>query len=434
MSASAGRQATPTPTPTPVPASAVGAAASTTGAPAVRALSPVLLIVGVLLVAGNLRVGITTVGPVLTDIEADLGLTSLAASVLISLPLVAFAVVSPFAPALARRLGFERTLGLALAGLAVGLVLRSLPGLPLLWIGTALLGVAIAVLNVVLPAVVKRDFPDRIGQVTGGYSAVQAAFAATAAGLAVPVAGLTAWGWRLPLGMWAGLALITLAVIAPLLRRRTTAPRSADDVSLEPPAVLDPAHPSDRSPWRTAIGWQVTGFMGLQSIGFYVLITWLPSIEESAGIDPAAAGFHQLLLNAFGIAGSLVASALIPRMRDQRLLATLAPLAFAVAVSGVLVAPQLGMVWASLAGIAGGANIVLALSFFGLRTAHHSQAASLSGMAQSVGYLLAAAGPLLMGALHDATGSWTPALAILVALLLVLIGFGWLAGRPRTLR
>ena len=430
MSASPDRESTPTrPTPT------LGATnASRAARRAARALSPAFIVTGILLVASNLRVGITTVGPVLTDIEADLGLTSLAASVLISLPLVAFAVVSPVAPGLARRLGFERTLGLALGGLAVGLVLRSLPGLPLLWIGTAVLGVAIAVLNVVLPALVKRDFPDRIGQVTGVYSAVQAAFAAAAAGLAVPIAGLTAWGWRLPLGMWAGLALIALGVIAPMLRLRSTAPRSADDVSLEPPAVLDPAHPSDRSPWRTAIGWQVTAFMGLQSIGFYVFITWLPAIEESAGLDPNAAGFHQLLLNAFGIVGSLAASALIPRMRDQRLLAVASPLVFAAATAGVLIAPQHGVVWASVAGVACGANIVLALSFFGLRTAHHSQAASLSGMAQSVGYLLAAAGPLLMGALHDAAGSWTTALGILVGLLLALVVFGYLAGRPRVMR
>jgi MFS transporter, CP family, cyanate transporter len=400
---------------------------------ALRPLRPALVIAGLMLVAGNLRAGITTVGPVLAELQHDLGLSSLTASILISLPLLAFAVVSPVAPAFARRLGLERALGVALAGLAVGLVVRSLPGLPLLWIGTGLLGVAIAVLNVVLPALVKRDFPTRIGQVTGAYSAVQASFAAIAAGAAVPVAALTAWGWRLPLGMWAGLALIALAVMAPQLRRRTVVPPAEDDVAVEQHPAPGEA-PRGRSPWTTAIGWQVTAFMGLQSIGFYVFITWLPSIEGAAGVSASAAGVHQLLLNAFGIGGSLLASALIPRFRDQRLLAVAGPSLFALATLGVLFAPQWGGVWASLVGVAGGSSIVLALSFFGLRTEHHSQSAALSGMAQSVGYILAAAGPIAAGALHDATGSWTPALAILAGLLVVLAVMGYLAGRDRVIR
>lgn len=395
---------------------------------AARALSPALVLAGLLLVAANLRAGITTVGPVLGELQQDLGLASLEASVLISLPLVAFAIVSPIAPAVASGIGLERSLGIALAALAVGLVVRSLPGLPLLWIGTALLGVAIAVLNVVLPAVVKRDFPKRIGQVTGAYSAVQAAFAALAAGVAVPVAGASALGWRLPLGMWAGLALLAIAVMLPQFRRTTHL--SAQDLA-------DAEHPDLsglRSPWRSAIGWQVTAFMGLQSLGFYVLITWLPSIEASAGIDRASAGLHQLLLNGAGIAGSLAASALIPRLRDQRWLAAGSSALFLGSVLGVLLAPQLAAVWAVLAGIAGGSNIVIALSSFGLRTSHHAQAASLSGMAQSVGYTLAAIGPIAVGLMHDVTGSWTPPLLVLAGLVCLTVVFGFLAGRDRVLR
>ncbi|WP_436534727.1 MFS transporter [Actinoplanes sp. HUAS TT8] len=390
-----------------------------------RTLSPALVLAGLLLVAANLRAGITSVGPVLEELRQDLGLSALTASALISLPLVAFAVVSPLAPGLARRIGLERALGAGLAGLAVGLVVRSLPGLPLLWIGTILLGVAVAVLNVVLPALVKRDFPTRIGQVTGTYSAVQAVFAAGAAGAAVPVAALTAAGWRLPLGMWAGLALIGLGVLAPQLGRRIAVPANLEDLGREP------AEPAGRSPWRTALGWQVTAFMALQSTGYYVFITWLPSIESAAGIGETAAGVHQLLLNGFGIAGSLAVSTLIPRFRDQRLLGMLAPALFLVATVGILTAPRQAAIWTSLAGIAGGAAIVLALSFFGLRTGHHTQAAALSGMAQSVGYLVAAAGPIAVGALHDATGSWTPALIVVIVLEAILIGFGYLSGRRR---
>ncbi|GAA3608670.1 CynX/NimT family MFS transporter [Kineosporia mesophila] len=384
--------------------------------------SPALVLTGLLLVAGNLRAGITTVGPVLDDVKTDIDISSLEASVLISLPLLAFALVSPFAPTLARRLGLERTLAAALATLAVGLMVRSLPGSVLLWAGTALLGVAIATLNVVLPALVKRDFPQRIGQITGAYSATQSIFAALAAGVAVPLAGLSALGWRLPLGLWAGLALIALAVLAPQLRRNTVVLPLEHDVA-----------PIGRSPWKSALAWQVTAFMGLQSVAYYVLVTWLPTIEREAGISPTAAGVHQFLLSAFGIAGSLACSTLIPRFRDQRALAVLAPVFFFVAVAGILTAPQLGVIWASLAGTAGGGSIVLALSFMGLRTEHHTQAAALSGMAQSVGYLLAAAGPIAAGALRDATGTWAPSLVMILVMMVMLMVAGYFAGRDRVI-
>lgn len=435
-----------------------------------RTLAPALVLLGLLLVAGNLRAGITTVGPVLADIERDLGLTSVAASVLVSLPLLAFAVVSPVAPRLARRVGLEWALGIGLIGLAIGLVLRSLPGLALLWGGTALIGVAIAILNVVLPALVKRDFPTRIGQITGSYSAVQSIFAALAAGVAVPVAGMSALGWRLPLGMWAVLAVVALAALAPQLRRHTVVTPEQDDVRMSSRAVTtdDPditpdqddvstsAHavtthdrsvtldqggaitsPRDtgrtrwRSPWRSALGWQVTAFMGMQSVGFYVFITWLPSIETAAGISAGEAGLHQLFLNGFGIVGSIGCSFLIPRFRDQRVLAMVAPALIVVSAAGILVAPQLAGIWTSLTGVAGGASIVLALSFFGLRTSHHTQAAALSGMAQTVGYSFAAAGPIAVGALHDATGSWTPALVVVIVLQVLLVVVGGFAGRAR---
>ena len=395
----------------------------------VDSLSPTLVLIGLLMVAGNLRAGITTVGPVLDSIQDDLGLSDVTASVLVSLPLIAFALVSPLAPALGRRLGFERCLALSLGVLAVGLVVRSLPGLPLLWIGTGLLGVAIAVLNVVLPALVKRDFPTRIGQITGAYSAVQSIFAATAAGVAVPLSRLGSAGWRLPLGVWAGLAVLAIGVMAPQLRRHTADPAAAGDVAVH-------TRPQDQpggAPWRHALAWQITAFMGLQSVAFYVLITWLPSIEKDAGVSAGSAGAHQFMLNAFAIAGALICSRLLARSRDQRLIATAYPMLYVIAVLGILIAPHGGAVWDSIAGLGGGGTIVLALSFFGLRTRHHSQAASLSGMAQAVGYLLAAAGPIVVGAIHDAADSWAPALLVLLVLQVLLVGFGYLSGRDRVL-
>lgn len=390
--------------------------------------SSLLVLIGILLVAGNLRAAITTVGPVLPEIARSTQITALFSSALISLPLVAFAIVSPIAPRVAHRLGLERTVGLSLLLLAAGLIIRSTPPLAFLWTGTILVGISIAILNVVLPALVKRDFPHKIAQVTGGYSAVQSTFAAIAAGIAAPLAGITALGWHLPLGMWAGLALLSLGIFAPQLRRRTVLTASEEDITLEAPKTHRMAL---RSPWRSLLGWQVTLFMGLQSLVFYSLITWLPSIETDAGIRAQDINIHQFLLNALGVFASLVCSAIIPRMRDQRLLATMSPLLIVAGLAGIHFAPQLALVWICLLGFAAGANIVLALSFFGLRTTHHRQAASLSGMAQTLGYLVAAAGPLAFGAFHDATGSWTPTVAGLIVISIALAILGFFSGRNR---
>ena len=392
-----------------------------------RTLRPGLVLLGLLLVAANLRAPLTTVGPVLEEIRAELGLGAAAASVLIALPLVIFAVCSPVMPAIARRIGPERTIGLALVALAAGLVLRSLPGEPLLWTGTVLIGVGIAAMNVELSEVVKRDFPTRIGQVTGLYSAVTAVAAAAAAGLAVPIAGGADSGWRLALGIWAGLALIALGAFLPQLRHPAP-PRSLSEAEGRDEA---PRPPTWRSPWRSLLGWQVTAYMGLQSTGYYVLITWLPSIERAAGIDPAAAGFHQVLFSASGIIGTLAVSALVPRLPDQRLLAAGGPALMLVALVGLLLAPEHTWLWASIAGVAVGVSIVTALSVFGLRTVHHQQAASLSGMAQSVGYLFAASTPVVIGALHDATGGWTVPLFALMGVSVLCLLAGLLAGRDR---
>lgn len=384
-------------------------------------LRAALVLIGLLLVAGNLRAGITAVGPVLDTVRDDLGLSAMTGSVLISLPLIAFAVVSPLAPPLARLIGIERSLGLALAVLAVSIVVRSMPFPGAIWIGTAGLGCAIAVLNVTIPALVKRDFPTRIGPVTGLYSAVQSGIAGIAAGLSVPIAGLADHGWRVSLGIWVGLAVISLAVFAPQLRSRSTLGGPIEPVA------------GHRSPWTSALGWQVTLFMGLQSTGFYVLITWMPSIEQAAGVPAATAGLHQSALNASGIVGTLISANVIRRFRDQRGLVTFATVAMAVSVLGLALAPSAGLAWAIAGGLGCGSAIVLALSLFGLRTAHHDQAARLSGMAQSIGYLIAACGPIAIGGLHDVTGSWPAALAPLLAVMAVQLVMGLLAGRDRVL-
>ncbi len=385
-----------------------------------------LALVGLLLIGANLRAAITAVGPVLGDLRADLGISSSAASALVSVPLVAFAVLSPVAPAVARRVGVERVLGASLALLALAIVVRSAPwGGGAVWAGTAGLGVAVAFLNVLLPVLVKRDHPDAIGRMTGLYSSVQSAAAAVAAGLAVPIAGTAQQGWRLSLGIWAGLALVGLAVVLPRMRRR---PAPAVPAAT-PAAPGPPARPIRRS----ALAWQVTVFMGLQSTVYYTLITFLPSIEQAVGASAAAAGWHQFVLQILSIAGALSSAALIQRLPDQRPLAVAYAALCGAGVTGILLAPAAAVLWVGAIGVGVGGGVVYALSLFGLRTRDHHRAGTLSGMAQCLGYLLAAAGPPAIGALHDATGSWTPPLLAVLAMLAVALVAGVLAGRDRTI-
>lgn len=399
-----------------------------------------LVLVGMLLLAANLRAGITAVGPVLGEIRGSLAISGPTASLLISLPLLGFAAVSPLAPFLARRLGLDRTLGGSLLLLAVAIIIRSVPVTGAIWVGTILLGAAVAVLNVLLPAFVKREYPERIGQVTGIYSAVQGAVAALAAGFAVPIAGMTAAGWRLSLGVWAALALIGFAVFLPRMRGRSgiagerpeseDLPRetgtAADVYPLEPPTGG-----GGIGLWSSAVAWQVTLFLGLQSTVYYTVITWWPTIEQDHGISAAAAGWHQFLFQVVGITGSLAAAALIHRWRSQSVLAAGLSALVPFAVVGQLLAPQIAAVWIVMLGFSGGGTFALALSLLGLRTRDHHRAASLSGMAQTVGYLLAALGPILIGLLHQSSGSWTLPLLALAAVGTVEVTFALLAGRDR---
>lgn len=390
-----------------------------------RLRHPLLLITGIMLVAANLRAALTSVGPLLEQIQQQLSLSATSAGLLNSLPLILFAVLSPVTPSLAKRMGIERTLGMALLLLVGGIVLRSLPQTSMLWLGTVLIGAAIAFANVVLPTLVKRDFPGRAAAMIAGYAAVMSLVAATASGLAVPLAALNNLGWRFSLLCWSLPALLALIVWLPQLRR-PVAPVAGDHQAVQPA-------PS-RSPWSSALGWQVALFMGLQSITFYTIIGWFSAFAASHGTSPQQAGFELFIYQVVAIAANFVMVFILPRARDQRAIALCSSLLIFTGVAGLLLMPANSLVWLIFAGLGAGSSLVLALSFFGLRSSHHHQATQLSGMAQSVGYLLAALGPTLFGLLHDLTQGWRLPLAILLGLTLLQMLFGILAGRNRVIR
>ena len=392
-----------------------------------RLRHPLLLVTGIMLVAANLRAALTSVGPLLEQIQQQLLLSATAAGLLNSLPLILFAVLSPVTPGLAKRLGIERTLGMALLLLVFGIALRSLPQPGMLWLGTILIGAAIAFANVVLPTLVKRDFPGRAAAMIAGYAAVMSLVAATASGLAVPLAGLNGLGWRFSLLCWSLPALLALIVWLPQLRRPATSV-TAD----APGGAVQPAPP--RSPWGSALGWQVALFMGLQSITFYTIIGWFSAFAASHGTSPQQAGFELFIYQVVAIAANFVMVFILPRARDQRAIALCSSLLIFIGVAGLLLLPTYSLIWLIFAGLGAGSSLVLALSFFGLRSSHHHQATQLSGMAQSVGYLLAALGPKLFGLLHDLTQGWQLPLSILLGLTLLQMLFGILAGRNRVIR
>jgi CP family cyanate transporter-like MFS transporter len=256
-------------------------------------------IIGILLTATNLRAPLTVVGPLVPALQEQVDMSAVAASNLVTIPVLCFGLASPLAPVLARLMGLERALGAAMAATSLGIVLRSLPGSPFLWGGTILLGCAIAMLNVLLPALIRRDFPLKISQITGWYQVVQTVVAGAAAAFAVPVAGLVDNGWRLAFGVTAGFGMISLAVFWPRImnpvRQAAPLPLTTGQISVPKSAI---------NPWKSLVGWQVSIFMGLQSSLFYTAITWFPAIEHDAGFTTTEAGAHQGLLQLAGVAGN----------------------------------------------------------------------------------------------------------------------------------
>lgn len=396
--------------------------ATTEPAHVMRALRYGLGFIGILLIAVNLRVGFVTVGPLLEVIRADLGLSSTLAGLLTGLPLISFALFSPIAPAVAARVGLDRTVWFSLAALMLGVLIRSIPIPGALWAGTAAVGAAIAFLNVLLPSLVKRNYPSRVSQLTGVYFAVQGAVAAAGAALVVPLAQGTTLGWRLALGIWAGVAVVAMVAYFPQIRGAAGTARSTGTPAL-----------TYRSPWKSMLGWQVTVFMGLQSMPFFVLMSWLPSIEQSHGVSAVTAGWHVSLFLVIGTVASLGAGVVLHRSSDERFVSVLMSIMLVLAFVGLAIAPHLTLLWIVMGAAGCGSLIVVALSLFSLRTSHHQQAAALSGMAQSIGYALAAVGPIVFGALYDVSGSWLLPLWLMAGLMTLMCFVAAQAGRARVI-
>jgi len=383
--------------------------------------------VGIIALAFNLRAAITSLPPLFPELSASLHLPSAAIAALAALPVLAFGVCSGVGAPLSRRYGEEWVLGGALALLAVGLLLRgALPG-SLLFPGTALAGAAIALLNVLLPSLIKRRRPQQAGLLLGLYLLSLSAGSILASLIAVPVYQASGGSVALSLGLWA-----IPAVAAGLLwlpqRRYRTRPAGAATA----PAAAPAAPPLRVS--RHLLTWQVTAFMGLQSLTFYAALSWLPTMLRARGESPGVAGALLALMGLGGAISSLVIPVLAHRARSQQALIAGTILASVAGLAGCWFAPLGGAAfWTIVLGMGQGAALGLALFFTMARAPDPVAAASLSAFAQSVGYLVATIGPLAMGFLHSVTGGWTVPVGCLLAVIGLELVAGWPAARDVTL-
>jgi CP family cyanate transporter-like MFS transporter len=406
------------------PTATEGTGSSAAGAPAVPG-SALFLGFGVILVALNLRPLVVAVGPLLGVIRAGEHMSATVAGLLTTLPVFCFGAFAPFAPRLSHRLGIEPALAVTLGMIIAGAAVRLLHPLAALLAGTVLLGAGIAMANVLIPSVIKRDFPGRVGLMTGLYTTMLCLGPAAAAGFTVPLAHTTGLGWRPVLALWGVLGVAALAVWLPQVRRHTR-PR---------PGEVDAAAHPVRGMWRNRLAWTVTSYMGLQSLTFYTIVAWLPTRLADAGLSPTAAGAVLSVSSLISVAGALGAPLLLSRGLPPGVLVAGGATLYAVALVGLLLAPVGGAyLWATLLGIGQGLAISLAVLFIVHRSPDNRHAAQLSSMAQCCGYLLAAAGPFALGAAHQLTGGWTVPLLLLTATLLPQTVFGIGAARDRLIR
>ncbi|NYE09755.1 CynX/NimT family MFS transporter [Actinomadura citrea] len=376
-------------------------------------------LVGLVLLTINLRAAITGISPVLGDLRDAFGLSGAEAGVLTTLPVLCLGVFAAVAPVVARRFGTETAIAGSLVMITTGIVLRVVQSPVSLFVGTVLAGAGIAMGNVLMPAVIKRAFPSRLGSLTGLAMMLMAASGAIAAGLAVPLE--EAGGWRLALAVWAVPSLVAALVWGPLALRGRRAPT---------PPVTAPR--AGGSLLRSPTAWFVAGFMGLASLMFYVLMSWLPEVMRDAGYPAATAGMMVSTMMIVGIPLGFLVPVFAARLRDQRPLVLAVAATMVVGLVGLLLAP--GWTWVVIIGIGTGSAFPLAFTLLSLRSPTPAAAASLSGMAQTGGYLLAGTGPLAVGVLHEVTGGWNVPLALLLVLVVPEVVVGLLAARPGFVR
>jgi CP family cyanate transporter-like MFS transporter len=382
-----------------------------------RARAAIGLAVAIAAIAANLRPAVASVGPVLDDIQRSLHLSDAEASAVTAAPVVCFGVFAPLGAWLTRRLGMHRAVTVLTAGLLAGLALRLGPDLLTFVAGTLIAAVGIAALNVVTPVLVKADFPRHTGVMMGVYTTALVGVAGLSAGVTVPAEHAVGHGWRGGLAVWAVAAAVGLAIWAPQSR-------DAGGPALDLPRM--------GSLLRDRMAWAVTGYFGLQSLGLYALLAWLPTLFADHGYSDSKAGALLSVCVGMQAPVALLTPSLATRRPDQVLLVIGSAVMTAAGFCGLLLAPTAApWVWVVVLGIGQGSSFPLSLTMLVLRSPTPDATTALSSMAQTGGYLIAALGVLVVGVVHAAAGGWSLSVGFLLVLMVPQLVCGLVAGRPR---
>lgn len=379
----------------------------------------VMILFCIILIAANLRAPITSVGPVIPEMASQLHLTPALIGLITAIPLICFSLFSTFMPRVSRMVGLERLLAFSIFLLALGLFTRSAGNIFLLFVGSGAIGIAITIGNVLMPAFIKKKFPNRVGLVTGIYLVSMNLASALAVGYSISLGSIGGLGWRSSIGIWGIPALITFFLWLPLITKGKAATAHIGASIIH-------------KMWKSRMAWQISIFMGLQSLVFYVFAAWLPSMLQSWGMSAWDAGWMLSYIQMGQVPMMLIGPLLAGKMKDQTSLVWFTFILLLAGLTMVTVWETKYIVAAAvLVGVSAGLAFALAMMFFVIRTRNIAESAALSGMSQSVGYFIAACGPPVFGALYGWTHSWKVPLSLLLIATVVLLFTGLSGAKDR---
>lgn len=383
-----------------------------------------LIILGILFISFNLRAPITAVGSIVELIQSEYNLSNAVAGFITTIPLIAFAVVSPFVAKISDKIGHSMTMMIGLFFILAGEIFRSYTGVFGLFLGTCVIGVGIAIGNVIIPAIIKLYFSNKVGLITSIYTSGMCIFAAVGAGISVPLAKGLGFGWKNALASWFILTIFTILIWLPQVFKNQNKTKKVEN------------NAKKTSIWKSKLAWWVTLFMGTQSLLFYSLVAWLPTIVMSKGLSDSFAGNMALLFQLMAIPATLVIPTLCDKFKDQKILVFISCIFYALGMFLFLLgkSPIIIIIAVICMAIGMGGSISLSIAFISLRSPNSSKASELSGMSQSAGYLFAAIGPIVTGFIFDLMSSWTIPLIIFIALIGFLGFCGIFAGSNKTVK
>lgn len=389
----------------------------------------IFTILAIVFFAANLRAPITSVGPVIGEISKDLSLSKTTAGLITTIPLLAFGFLSSLIPKISKKYGMELVLLLSLLLLGLGLGMRSYGSLFTLLLGSAFVGTAITFGNVLMPAFIKLKFPYKIGFVMGMYSVGMNLTAALAAGFSVSIGKWTKLGWQASLGIWIILVFIGFFLWFPQIPKKKHR-NNKKNIEENHTTPL-----SSKTLLKSPLAWSVTIFMGLQSLLFYCISAWLPKVAQDWGMGIEASGWLLSYMQFAQLPTTFIGSLIASRLKDQRILSILTAFLFIFSLIGILLfKTQYIVLFCIILGIGSGLAFSLAMLFFILRTKNIHHSSQLSGMAQSIGYLLAAIGPPLFGAIYDWKANWNISFLFLIGASIILLFVGVIAGKNNYIR